>query len=250
MSMQKLHGAKPSSVGHRTNEKPGATRSPTIGHLAQQNDAPLSNIAVVDPRGLLRECLMRFMVNHRNFAAIGYPSVEDMMNRKKAKDPKLVILYSATQASQTALDEISRLKREYSSSPIVVLVETSDHGSVRKLLQQGVRGVVPTTFPANVVLEVINFVLSGGTFAPAESLLGMQQGNTPRSDANGFGLTNREGQIVSLLRAGRPNKQIAYELGLSVGTVKVHLCNIMKKLGTHNRVRALAHLSLDAAVGQ
>jgi DNA-binding NarL/FixJ family response regulator len=71
-----------------------------------------------------------------------------------------------------------------------------------------------------------------------------------RPAANGAGLTNREEQIVSHLRSGKSNKQIAYELDLSLGTVKVHLHNIMKKLGAHNRIQVLATQNPVAAAGR
>jgi DNA-binding NarL/FixJ family response regulator len=250
MSVENLYALSQSSVNYGTSENPAIVHSTAARPDISQNAEPRSNIAIVDPRGLMRECLMRLIANYRKFAVIGYPSIDDMINCENSRGSALVILYPVAQANQSALNEISRLKSAYSSSMIIVLVETSDYGSVKRLLQQGVRGIVPITFSTNVVLEVISFVVSGGTFVPAESFLEVPQSSGNRPEANGFGLTNREGQIVSLLRTGQPNKQIAYELGLSIGTVKVHLHNIMKKLGTSNRVQALAHLSPDAAAGR
>ena len=49
------------------------------------------------------------------------------------------------------------------------------------------------------------------------------------------GLTFRENQIVNLLRQAKPNKQIAYELHLTEGTIKEYLNQLFKKLGARNR---------------
>lgn len=56
-----------------------------------------------------------------------------------------------------------------------------------------------------------------------------------RNDYSGKPLTPREKQIVALVRQAKANKEIAWELRLSEGTVKEYLCVIFKKLGTQNR---------------
>jgi DNA-binding NarL/FixJ family response regulator len=50
--------------------------------------------------------------------------------------------------------------------------------------------------------------------------------------------TEREKAVHERLRRGLPNKLIAYELGISIGTVKMHLHNLMTKLRVHNRTSA------------
>jgi DNA-binding NarL/FixJ family response regulator len=50
-----------------------------------------------------------------------------------------------------------------------------------------------------------------------------------------FPLSHREEQVTALIRQGKANKIIAFELGLTTGTVKEYLFHIFKKLGVHNR---------------
>jgi DNA-binding NarL/FixJ family response regulator len=206
-----------------------------------REDARVPNIAVIDPRSMLRECVVRFITNHNRQLATGFATMDDMIGSSHFSDIALVVLYAVTSTRHTALDDLAKLKSERISCPVVVLVDTSDCGFVRELLQNGARGVVPTVFQANVVLEAIGLVLAGGTFAPVESFMAVQQYNAIHPNRTGGGLTAREAQIVELLRSGKPNKQIAFELDLSLGTVKVHLHNIMKKLGAHNRLQVLAN---------
>jgi DNA-binding NarL/FixJ family response regulator len=60
------------------------------------------------------------------------------------------------------------------------------------------------------------------------------------SDRNaGYGLTQRQREVLECLRLGKSNKQIAYELGLSEGTVKIHVTAIFKSLGVKNRTQAV-----------
>ena len=210
------------------------------------NQEPRVSIAIVDARGLMRDSLVRYMTSERDFSVVGYSSVDELLASDTSQFHSLVIFGSASHANQSALDEIARLKSEYPTCLMLAIVETSDHGTVRRLLQCGVRGIVPTAFPASFILQVISFVLLGGSYVPAESLLQVNSNASQQVKAAGASLTNREQQIIALLRGGQQNKQIAYELGLSIGTVKVHLHNIMKKLGTHNRVQALAQFGLTS----
>lgn len=51
-------------------------------------------------------------------------------------------------------------------------------------------------------------------------------------------LSNREFEVLLALQMGKPNKIIAYQLGVSEATVKVHVQHIFKKLGVTNRTQA------------
>ncbi len=70
-------------------------------------------------------------------------------------------------------------------------------------------------------------------------------------------LTRRESQICSLLAAGKANKQIAWELGLTVGTIKRYVWRICHKLPVPNRAAAAVwwvrhteeHAALSACSG-
>jgi DNA-binding NarL/FixJ family response regulator len=201
-------------------------------------------LAVVDSRNLFRECIVSFFTNCRDLRATGFSSVDDLLSHAHSDAFSLVILFSNTESRQTTLQDMERLNAAQPNCMIVILIDTSDYQFVKKLLEYGARGIIPTVFHSNVVFEAVNLVLAGGTFVPAESLMAAQQPGDQTDAAHPTGLTAREGQVVLLLRSGKSNKLIAYELGLSIGTVKVHLHNIMKKLGAHNRVQLLANNGL------
>jgi DNA-binding NarL/FixJ family response regulator len=84
----------------------------------------------------------------------------------------------------------------------------------------------------------VNLVRAGGTYIPASTLVTRQEDDDPYPDraARTFKtLTAREFEILDALGRGKANKQIAYELDLAEGTVKVHLSKIMKKTKARNR---------------
>jgi DNA-binding NarL/FixJ family response regulator len=91
-----------------------------------------------------------------------------------------------------------------------------------------------------VAVEAIRLVLAGGTYIPTEALMTLARAQQQPANSSHNHLTVREEQILALLRHGKQNKQIAYELSLSEGTVKVHVHNIMRKFGVSNRTQILA----------
>lgn len=61
-------------------------------------------------------------------------------------------------------------------------------------------------------------------------------------------LTSRQLEILLLLCEGKVNKQIAYELGVSTATVKVHIRNAITRLGAKNRMNAVAIVAANSAI--
>jgi DNA-binding NarL/FixJ family response regulator len=196
------------------------------------------NFAVVESRCLLRDCFSMFLSRLYDADISGFETVEEMLDSDVCKHLDLVVMGASTNSRQIMLGQLSKLCRECGSSPVIVMQDTCDYGMVSDILRVGARGVVPTTLPSDVATEAISLVMAGGSFIPAESLM---QASDPKSGSRlgTLGLTPREEQVLALLRAGKQNKQIAYSLGLSEGTVKVHLHNLMKKLGTSNRTQTI-----------
>ena len=91
-------------------------------------------------------------------------------------------------------------------------------------------------------MSAIQLVLSGGIYVPPNAL---QLGNSPAEEPapapiENAGLTPRQTVVIGLISEGRSNKEIAAELSLTPGTVKMHLSRIYKVLGAKSRTDAVA----------
>lgn len=142
---------------------------------------------------------------------------------------------------------LSVLRDELDGVPIILIADLA--GDDRALLEL-VEGCIPGRSSIEATVAAVQFTLAGGRFAPIDLVC-----DWPRStdasveaeplslSANGVGqrfrdgFTQRECEIVHLVRAGKQNKVIAHELGISVSTVKVHIRNIMKKSLARNRTQ-------------
>jgi DNA-binding NarL/FixJ family response regulator len=101
----------------------------------------------------------------------------------------------------------------------------------------GAKGYIPVTLGFDIAIEAVRFVLAGGTYVPIDYLLARTwAGDQPSEAVPGAGaITARELAVVRAIQGGKSNKVIAYELGISEGTVKVHIRRVMKKLNAKNR---------------
>ena len=134
--------------------------------------------------------------------------------------------------------------------PVIVLSGSEEPSLIRELLDMGVHGFVPKSYSPDVMLSAVRLVLSGGVYVPP-MMLNPATGNAPSwpqdmpvAEANiedrlrGL-LTDRQIDVLRLLALGKPNKVIARDLGISEGTVKIHLAAIFRALSVRNRVEAV-----------
>lgn len=200
-------------------------------------------IVVVEPRAFICDCIVRYLAEYSGASVGGCQSVADVIAERHDTAFDLVILSALAKSWQATLEEVAKLREGGISCPVIVLVDACDNSFMKDALRRGLRGVVPVTFSADIAVEALRLVLAGGTFVPVEALMGNVKDRTELSGSTQGQLTAREAQILALLRLGKQNKQIAYDLSLSEGTVKVHIHNIMKKLRVSNRCQIIAATS-------
>ena len=122
--------------------------------------------------------------------------------------------------------------------PLAVVSADDDPAAVRAMLALGVSGFIPKTEPPAVIASAVRLILAGGVYVPPR----LMTGGAPPANVNGApasGLTGRQTDVVRLLARGLSNKAIARELGVSEGTVKVHLLAVFRALDVRNRTSAV-----------
>lgn len=145
---------------------------------------------------------------------------------------------------------IEALRQAVPDAPLVIMSDREDAGDIITAFRLGVRGYIPTSTSPAVALQALTFILNGGQFFPPAALLQggwrssqpMAASSRERKAGEGAesenGLTARQFEVLKLLRLGRPNKVIARELNMCEATVKVHVRQIMRRLGASNRTQA------------
>jgi DNA-binding NarL/FixJ family response regulator len=147
-----------------------------------------------------------------------------------------VFLIDQTAGTSAILRFISNLKTAGARSfPVLWANELSEADALRAL-QLGIRGILKKTAPPQVLIECMREVAAGKIWMEDSSqIVGfLQRRQTSR-------LTPREREVVRLVCQGLKNKQIAANLGITPGTVKVHLMHIFEKTGLKDRFALAVH---------
>ena len=137
---------------------------------------------------------------------------------------------------------LAAVRAEQPTVPVAVVSASEDAPVVRHALGLGAAGFIPKSSSLPQMVEAIAAILAGDSWAP----------DVPETDDDLAGrvasLTPSQLRILEGLKAGRLNKQIAFDLGVSEATIKAHLTSVFRKLGVHNRTQAvILAKSLDPA---
>ena len=146
--------------------------------------------------------------------------------------------------------------------PVVALLQTCDASIAARLIERKVSGLITADSSIEVTVAALRYARAGGSFAPpslwrsahpapppASQPLTLRAETMELASHQETSFTPREIEVLHRLRQGLQNKIIAFELGISESTVKVHLRNVMKKLHASNRtqvafmLRRLPHLN-------
>ena len=172
------------------------------------------------------------------------------------------------------MKRIKGLRARFEDAPLVILSDNDDHDEILSALRVGAQGFLYAGTNVQLALEALSFIFMGGSYfpsvvqpkrrpaaqvtremdcssPPAQCALdarhgAVKNGNTVEDGAVGLAastgsvksiLTQRQKAVLQHLRRGDPNNLIARELDIREGTVKVHVRQIMRKLGVANRTQ-------------
>ncbi len=196
-------------------------------------------VIVIDDHPLFRRGAVQLFELDNSFKLIGdAESGEDGIELIRQLDPDLVLL----DLNMKGMDGIAVLKKlntiEHNSIIIMLTVSNSEDDIVAAL-RCGADGYLLKDMEPEEILKKLRRAIGGQTVLEegiSSRLANMLRNDTPAPPVNQVDFTVRENQIVALIAEGKSNKLIARELGISDGTVKVHVKNILRKLNLSSRL--------------
>jgi two-component system nitrate/nitrite response regulator NarL len=163
-----------------------------------------------------------------------------------ATRPELLIL-DIEMPERSGLDVLRTLRSRGDERPVILLTGSITDGRAKEAMQLGVNGLVIKATAPRDLLVCVEAVRQGRRWLDQEVLQRAvdlaSQPDAPRDPLQA--LSARERAVAALAQRGLKNQEIATELGLTEGTVKVHLHNIYEKLGVRGRT-GLILLAKDA----
>lgn len=136
----------------------------------------------------------------------------------------------------------ARIRADYPDVQVIALTTFSEKELVQRAIQAGAVGYLLKDVHPDKLAQAIRDAHRGQSTIDAGAAQALMQA-AAESPSLGSDLTSREREVLALLVEGKTNKEIAEELIVSQSTVRLHVSNILSKLGASNRTEAatLAH---------
>lgn len=196
---------------------------------------------LIDDHTLFRAGLARILADaYPDVTLLTAGSLREGLACLAASPPDLVLLDLSLPdtADQHAVAAVTAAAPEV---PVLVISMLEGSETVSTALRYGARGYLHKTEDETVMLGAIALVLAGGRTVPGwyERPAATRVPDAPPP------LSPRQRDVLALLERGLSNKEIARSLGIAEATVKIHVHNLLKALGTESRQKA-AHLARQA----
>lgn len=146
-----------------------------------------------------------------------------------------VLLLDLQMPEGTGMEVLRKLRSAGPSPRIVILTAGIDDGSLMEARALSVQGMVLKNSDPAYLLECLDRVRAGGTWMDPELSVRCEELAEAYGGPGRPALAPRERQLIRFVRKGLRNREIAKELGVTEGTVKVYLHSIFEKLGVKNR---------------
>lgn len=208
------------------------------------------NILLIEDHALVREGMTQLVRQLEDEVKVHEAATgeEGVAVLEREDDVDLVLL----DLSLPGMDGLSWLKlqrRRFPAVPIVVVSAHDDGETIGKVMRAGAAGFVPKASPTDRLLESLRRVLEGEIVEPSKIPaypMGIDHPDAPPSKPGpaknrpkDMGLSPRQNDVLQLLGKGKTNAEIALLLGLTEGTVKIHVTAVFKALGVKNRTQAM-----------
>ena len=210
-------------------------------------DASTDTISVllVDDHTLFRSGVRSLLQRNPRFTVVGEAS-DGVDGVKRAMQLKPdVILLDLHMPGMTGVETLQLILQGWPEAAVIMLTVSEEGEDLAAALQAGARGYLIKNIDADYLVRAIERAAAGESVL-AESMAAklvaqLQKQREPKAPAPPSELdklTPREREILACLARGESNKLIARVLDLAESTVKIHVQNILKKLGLSSRVQA------------
>ncbi|AWK87537.1 LuxR C-terminal-related transcriptional regulator [Azospirillum thermophilum] len=210
------------------------------------------NVLIADDHLLFRDGLRRLLAQFDPDMTFSEASTYDEVRAMcDGSTPFDLILLDLGMPGWNGFSALGDIHARLPKALLVVVSGSERRSDLLAALENGAAGYIPKSSSAKVLMGALQLVLAGGIYLPEQAIRGGDRfdfsqpvdainDETAQALSSGAAdqLTPRQRDVLARLRDGKSNKQIAHELGLTEGTVKVHVTAILRHLGVRNRTQA------------
>lgn len=194
----------------------------------------LIKVLIVDDHPVVREGIARIISTDKRMELVGEAgNAEEAMQLYRKTRPD-VTLMDMRMPDKSGAQTIESIRAEFTNARVIILSSFDHEEDIYQAIQAGARGYLLKDSPRNDLLSAIVRVHSGERCIPGNIATRLAE------RVGGNELTSREFEVLRLIVKGKSNKEIGDQLGISEGTVKSHVNNILSKLNVTDRTQAVS----------
>lgn len=212
-------------------------------------EAPSHRVVVADDHPLFREALVARV--RRLLPEADIIEVADLPSMQAAiagHDDIDLLLLDLNMPGADGLSALVHARALAPGTAVVVVSAMDDPAVVHRAMGLGAAGFISKSADLAQISGTLTQVLAGEIASPALLADGSHAPPLSEAEANAARriaqLSPQQYRIATMLAAGRLNKQIAWDLGITEATVKVHMSTILRKLGAQNRTQVALLMQL------
>jgi DNA-binding NarL/FixJ family response regulator len=198
------------------------------------NPSTTIRVLLVDDHAVVLEGLVMVLSRFDDLELVGTASGGAEGVARAAELQPDVVLIDLSMPDVDGAEATRRIRADHPHMKFLALTAFLEHRLVAEVIEAGATGYLLKSASGDELAAAIRTVASGGTIL-ATGVLSLL---ATAPDTIGHDLTPRELDVLEHLANGLSNKHIANELGLSSGTVRIHVSNVLTKLQVENRTAA------------
>jgi DNA-binding NarL/FixJ family response regulator len=190
-------------------------------------------ILCADDHSLVRKGIASILANESDIRLVAEASNgREAIEQFRQHRPE-VTLMDLRMPEMDGIEASRQILREFPDANIIALTSYDGDQEIYRALEAGVKGYLLKEMVHTEVLRAIRIVHSGKRLMPPEVAQRLSE-YFPQA-----ALSPREVEVLTLVARGLSNKEIAQQLGTAAGTIKIHVQNILAKLGASDRTHAV-----------
>ncbi len=197
------------------------------------------NILVADDHPLFREAIVHLLKRSVTDAVTHETnSLEELKAILSTGNHISLLLLDLKLNDTDSIDGLLYIKKAYPALPVIVISAYDDQSVILDSLRYGASGFIPKHSGMDEIAAAIHAVLDGDIWFPGS--VDMDMSDPQPADKPDFAdLTATQLKVLTLLRDGKPSKEMADIMFVTEATIKAHLTEIYRKLHVHNRTQAV-----------
>lgn len=193
-------------------------------------------VLIVDDHTILREGIRSLLASHDDIEVVGEASDGREAIEKVSQVSPDVVVMDVAMPLMNGVDATHRIRTDYPDVKVIILTQYDRKDYILSSLKAGASGcLLKKALVSELVLAIKAAYAEDVFLHPAVAKIMIEDYLRHVEDDPYDRLTNREREVLKLVAEGRPNREIADLLGVSVKTVLGHRTNLMEKLDIHSR---------------